>query len=143
MATYSTVTQFRAYVEHLHGDAGLHALGDEQIERLLERAERDLDGLLGWPAPVAAGPRVDLATLTPFESVALSRATCAQAAFRVLRDETDLVEGFDGIASVGEVTFSRDRPPVMSPQVAVELSGTGGHLLRRSGTLNREPPPAA
>jgi hypothetical protein len=130
MATYATVEEFIGYTAHLPV-----TMPEAEIEALLVRAERDVDALLGWPPVATDTPRVDLDSLTEFERGKLRRATCAQAAFRVLRDESSLVEGPDGIASVDGLSFSRDPLPSFSPEALLELSGTGGHLYRRSGTL--------
>jgi len=141
MANYALVSDLLDFLEDFPEIAPPAA---PAAERLLRRAERDLEAhVLRWPAPVAAGPRVDVGSLTGYEVAALRAATVAQAAFRLVRTESELLEGPDGIAGVGNVSFSLTTPPAISPEALVALSGVGSHLIRRSGTLQAPAPPAA
>lgn len=72
----------------LDSDVTAPAAADE-LERLLLRASRDVDNVLG-PIPVItlgawAGAKLDPTTLQPYEANALARATCAQAEHRIRR----------------------------------------------------------
>lgn len=86
MPTYTTQAAFEAYVEGWVTDNGA------ALDRLLARAELDVDRLLGPGSRVdATGLRYDPTKLLPWEAEALSRAVCAQAEWRFARGETDLV----------------------------------------------------
>jgi len=137
MASYATVTQFRQYVLD---DPAMPPMSDEEVERGLERAERDVDRFLGWPVPVTDSKRIDVLSLTAFEAAALARAVCAQAGYRARIGEEDLAVPEDGVAAItGAVTVTfADPPPRFSPMAAEELADAG--LLLRSGTV---PPDAA
>lgn len=80
MAAYATRAELDAYIE------GGHGLGNDEADRLLERASRDVDAVLGPLAPIAAGDyeglKLDPTRLLDWEAEALSRATCAQAEYR-------------------------------------------------------------
>ena len=89
MPPYATQADFEAYVE------GWETTDPAALERLLERATRDVDALL---APIRtirtgtwAGLRVDPARLEPWARDALVRAVCAQAEFRFHAGETQRV----------------------------------------------------
>ena len=85
MATYATAADFEAYVE------GWDTTDAAALERLLGRAERDIDGLLGYhPIIAATGRKIDPATLEDWEAEALARAVCAQAEHRHLVTEPAL-----------------------------------------------------
>ena len=85
MATYATQADFEAYVE------GWDTTDPAALERLLGRAERDVDGLLGYhPIIPATGRKLDPATLKDWEREALARAVCAQAEHRHLVTEPAL-----------------------------------------------------
>lgn len=74
MATYASQADFEAYVEGWVTDDAA-ALG-----RLLARAERDIDNVLGPIAPrTDTGLKLAPANLLDWEAKALSNATCAQA----------------------------------------------------------------
>lgn len=80
MTAYATQADFEGYVEGWVTD-NVATLG-----RLLERASRDIDTVLG-PIPILtagayAGWKLDPTQLADFERQALARATCAQAEHR-------------------------------------------------------------
>jgi len=141
MATYATVGDLRAYtVDSGVGLPPVDAAGDAQLDRLLVRAERDVDRQLGfYIIDAATGLKFSPAALTVFPMAqrdALRRATCAQAEFRLAQGED--VEGMmigadDGVAAVGPVSFSRFPVPRIGPKVAEELAGSG--LVVWSGTV--------
>lgn len=85
MPSYATVAEFEAYIE------GWQTTNATVLARILERASRDVDRVLGPLPPLTAGTyaglKVDPTTLLAHEAAALSRATCAQAYHRILRGE--------------------------------------------------------
>jgi hypothetical protein len=131
VATYATVADLRAYVL----DSGvLVAHDDPSAERVLQRAERDVDRLLG-PYPVlTTGRKRDPVLLTAPQQQALARATCAAAEFRIAMGEDELVGVEDGIAAAGPVTFSKNPITRVAPKALEELAGSG--LVTYSGTVS-------
>jgi hypothetical protein len=111
---------------------------DEAVERLLQRAQKRLDGLLGaYPESPPGGLKIPNPTvLTPEQQGALSRACCAVA-------EHELTVGLPFI--VGDEDFVPNgaaiaRQPMRTPMRALEeLAGSG--LRRWSGTVQPDPPP--
>lgn len=91
MAAYATRAQFEDYVEGWVTD------NEAALDRLLERASRDVDAVLGPMAPLTsgayAGLRLDPTVLRDWEAEALARATCAQAEHRNAVGEEAFVEG--------------------------------------------------
>lgn len=74
MPTYATQADAEAYIE------GLVVDNADGFARLLERAERDVDELLGpLHRRADTGLKLDPADLPVLEADALARATCAQA----------------------------------------------------------------
>lgn len=90
-ATYATTADLEAYVE------GFVDEDPAATARLLERATRDVDNVLGPIAPLSSGDyhglKLDPTTLTEWEAGALARATCAQADWRRRRGEEELAVG--------------------------------------------------
>lgn len=119
MADYATVAQLRAYADLVGGD-------DADLEKVLERAEKQIDALLGpWVAQAnglklgdpAAGNPLDL---TPDEIAALADAVCAQAEYRVAMGEPFFVQA--QLESVSGPDFStRGKRPYIGPKVRAEL----------------------
>lgn len=136
MPTYATVDEFKSYVADIPLDT-LSLPDDEAIERLLERAERDVDRIAGpWPV-LSTGRRFAPDSLTTAQQDALMRATCAQAEFRLAMGEFELIGADDGIAGVaGVVTFATKPLPRVGPKVIEELAGSGLYLY--SGALPPE-----
>lgn len=107
MPAYATQADFEAYVEGWVTDNA------QALARLLERASRDIDNLMG-PRPALTdgayqGFKFDPAALTENDREALAAATCAQAEFRFDQGET----AFAGYGVGGRVTgpdFSYDTP---------------------------------
>ena len=133
---YATVDDLRAYSADLPRD--LFNPGDDQVERALERAERDVDRAAGpWPV-FSNGRKFDPPSLTAPQRAALTRATCAAAEFRLIQTEELLVGSDDGISGVpGGVTFANRPLPRIGPKLIEELAGSG--LFLYSGTLAPEP----
>jgi hypothetical protein len=139
MATYATQADLEAYVEGWVTD------DVDATERLLERAERDVDSILVSPVPggrQTGGLRLDPASLPDWQKTALQRATCAQAEYRFtmgeeffIRAQHDRVQGPE---------FRTDgRLPYIGPKVERELAGTGlarteGVGSLRAGTMYTE-----
>lgn len=122
MATYATQEEFEAYVE------GWTTTDAPALERLLVRAERDIDAILGDPASVQANglkfgdPKgANELALTTHQVAQLSRATCAQGYYRFLKESEDFF--FEGqLDFVSGPDFStRGTLPRISPQTLVEL----------------------
>lgn len=117
--TYASVADFEAYV------SDRLSLDTPTIENRLAEAERDIDLVVG-PIPIdpATGLKFIIGDLEPEDVTALSRATCAQAEYRVemgpaffRRPQADKVSGPDfsqegqlpivGPAAMRELTYSR------------------------------------
>jgi hypothetical protein len=129
MPTYATSAELTDYVADTPAAASLPT----DLDALLGRAERDVDSILITPVPggrETTGLRVDPASLPDWQAQALSRATCAQAEYRVtmgeeffVRAQHDRVYGPD---------FRTDgQLPHIGPKVERELAGTG--LVRTEG----------
>lgn len=74
--TYTTVADFEAYVPGWVTD------DVAELKKLLMRAERDIDALLGnRPTIEATGLKYAPASLDDWQKAALSRAVCGQAEF--------------------------------------------------------------
>lgn len=131
--SYATPDQFTAATGHLSLDV------PEDLTGLLERASRDIDAFLAWPAAVAAGLRIDVTALTPFQADVLAQACARQAAYRCEIGEDDLVEGAPRLtAAPGGLAFATTAPDRIGVDVLVLLQGAG--LLRRSGCAPPPPP---
>jgi hypothetical protein len=130
MATYASADDLRAYIED---DPLVVVPDDEAIERLLERAEHDVNRVCSVPLGF------DLDALSEAQAAALSRATCAQAEFRLAMSEYELVGADDNVSSVAGVVSFSTRP---IPRVGVKcLEELAGHdLLRYSGTVEDAAP---
>lgn len=132
---YATVAQLRAYVE---GNPDVTVPDDDAAAVLLASCSRDVDRLLSpeYPPDSITGLKLapPVAPLTAAQLSALSRAVCAQAAYRlqVGEDEfsigTDRVLGLPGGVAISPTPWSR-----YGPRVLEELAGAG--LRLRSGTL--------
>jgi hypothetical protein len=135
MPTYATTEQVGEYL--LLGDAGLELPDDEAAaEALVERAEDDIDRVLSaqLERDETSGRKLDPGDLTDAQAAALTRATAAQAEFR-LALEIELI-GDDTTTRAGDVSFGpTPRPP--GPRCVEELSGYG--FAWRSGTVAPAP----
>lgn len=77
MGIYATAAELDDYT-----DVALPA-APADVEKLIARAERDIDSLLGpWLPQPATGLKLDPTLLLDWEAEALSRAVCAQAEYR-------------------------------------------------------------
>jgi hypothetical protein len=128
MATYATAEQLQDYVADnkeavVPGD-------DEGVERLLARAERVVDSVLGpWPY-LSTGRKLDPASLDLAQREALARATCAAAEFELLVGPEWVAGGMEVMPA--QLAVIR-QPARVAPKVLQELAGFG--LIRRSGTV--------
>jgi hypothetical protein len=136
MATYATASDLAEYVAD--NDDAVPPGDDDAVERLLERAERRVDGQLGplLPDP-STGLKLDPAALTATQRAALSRACCASA-------EHELAVGLDFLVGAedyltGGLTVLR-QPLRTSPRMLEELAGFD--LILYSGCAEPEPPDA-
>lgn len=130
MATYASAELLAEYVA---GNALVRLPEGEDVERLLERAERDVDRVLGpYPPDPATGLKFDPGELTTAQRGALARATCAAAEF-VLAQGPELLTGADdGVAAAGSVSYSLRPAPRQAPRLLEELAGHG--LIARTLT---------
>jgi hypothetical protein len=135
---YASPEQFTAQTTGLDLDL------PDDIPSLLDRASADIDQHLRLPIPlVAVGvdpptTRLDPATLDGWTAWSLMRATCAQAAYRVIVDEESLLEGPPTVLTVGVVAFSREAPALICSSALVALAGCVSLWKGASGTV---PPP--
>lgn len=127
MAVYATEAELDSY---LLDTPEVSAPGGEGSERLLARAEREVDRALGpWPR-FANGLKLDPAQLDTTQRAALSRATCAAAEWLLLLDPATIA-GDDDYLPDGAVILRRAQR--VSPKMLAELAGHG--LVRYSGTV--------
>lgn len=135
MPAYATRAEFEAYVE------GWTTTDPNALDRLLERASRDIDGFL---APIFlvttgtyAGFKVDPTTLATYAAQALSRATCAQAEYRLGVGEADWAQhGHGGTISGPDFSMTTAKNPAggrprIGPKAAAELESPALVPLRR------------
>lgn len=130
MPSYATNADFEAYVEGWVTD------DPASLTRLLERATRDVDRLLGARGVRAtgdyAGLKLDPTALRSWEAKALSRATCAQAEW-IFRNGPAIDAGRRVASSSGpdfSVTYADDAGTGRySPRLDVELEPIS-HLRR-------------
>ena len=125
MPTYATKADCVAYTE------GLSSTDDALLNRIIERAERQVDRLLRVDFRTAVGDGVkvpDLTRLNSRESEALTRATCAQVEYRVKMGETFFSEPDRGKVSGPDFTVEGSAPDTIGPEVRNELRRGG--LLR-------------
>lgn len=123
-ATYAAVGDLVAYAEGTAYAGRLPATDLEKL-RLIELCERDVDLALG------RGERTEgllyggeeIAELTPDQRAALSRATCAQALYRIeMGDEHFVRAQRERVSGRG---FSREgKLPIVGPEVYRELAFT-------------------
>lgn len=128
MSTYATLADLGAYL----ADFELISVpaDDEKAQRVLDRAERDVDRILG-PYPVKeTGLKLDPDALTVPQAAALSRAVCAQAAHRIALGEDWFSEPDDLVTGDIRVLRAAER---IAGRVYEELSGSG--IVIRSGMV--------
>ncbi len=119
LPAYASQADLEAYIE------GWTTTDAAALERLLKRAERDVDTLLGaYARQSATGLKLDPAALTTLQANALSRATCAQAEYRIEMGEEFFVQAqYTYVA--GPDFQRRGELPRIGPKVLPELAGHG------------------
>lgn len=148
MGVYATTTQVRAALQdyaawQLPGLPADTTAGNAKLERLIARAEADLDahligGLFDDPEQARM---IDPGQLGAGQRAALVAATASQVAFRLRQREHTLIGDDDRVSRAGDFSFV-DRPvPRISPEATAALAGRG--LIRRSGTVPAESEDAA
>ena len=105
--------------------AGLTVDNDADFDKLIERAEDDIDSLLGdHPLDEATGRKLIFGDLTFGKARAVTRAVCAQVEYRIEMGEAFFVRGQVDESSGPD--FSRKgKLPYIGPKVARELGGAG------------------
>lgn len=128
MAVYATPEALTDYIAS-NEDATLP--GDPvAVQRLLARAERQVDLVVGpWPR-FSSGLKFDPALLDVTQRAALSRATCAAAEHLLVVDASFLAGAEDFAPGEVSILYRAMRD---APRVLEELAGHG--LVRRSGTV--------
>jgi hypothetical protein len=121
---------------------------DEMLDALLERASADLDGWLCWPVPGDDDPavppcRIDVGSLSKWESWTLQTATIWQAQYRLARDEIDLLSGPPDLVAAGGLSFASQAPPLIGGMTQLVLSGCPTLHVHRHGLGVEEPTGAA
>lgn len=132
-ATYITQAEFEAYADWQTGT-------EADLLKVLQRAERDVDGIVGpWPYQAnglrfGAPKTTNEAALTDPQKDALMRATAAQAEYRLemgerffVKAQRQRVKGPD-FETEGEL-------PYIGPKVWHELEGSG--LLKVTARVGR------
>lgn len=134
-AIYATIAELTAYA------AGYpYTLPSDDAEKtaLIERAQADLDSILGDYEVLALndGLKIDPDTLDYAEDRALTRATCAQALYRLEMGEDHFIR--PPIAASGPEFSQQQAPSHVGPQTWRELAGSG--LLRNTTSSARRAP---
>lgn len=123
--TYATVADLRAYADLTGGD-------DADLTRVLLRAERDVDRVVGnqGARPDSQLLKFDPASMGARQADALKRGTCAQAEYRIAMGEPFMVKGQHKSVSGPQFSTSGKLPRV-GPKVMDELAP----LINRWGTV--------
>ena len=131
MATYAQPQDLREYASG-DPDAAVPE-DDEEVERLLARAEIVVDEVIGgvYDDDLLTGRKLDPGELLPGQATALSRATCA-AATHELHLGRAVLEGTEEYSPADVQVVIR---PIISPppQTLRELAGHG--LIKKSGCV--------
>lgn len=137
MPTYATAADVRSYTEV----AALDALDDAAINRLIEKAEGDIDIAVGAvPKNADTGLKFDPTTLASGDATSLRLAACAQVEYRhvmgaefFIRAQHESVNGPE-FATNGKL-------PYIGPEVWKELERGGIlHLTTSWHTTGGSPP---
>jgi hypothetical protein len=144
---YASAGQLRAMAITMDDDLA-QEFTDEQLDALLERASADVDAWLCWPVPGDDDPavppcRIDVATLTKWESWVLSTSTVWQGLYRIARNEIDLLEGPPDLVSAGGLSFASQAAPLIGGMTELALSGCPTLHRYRHGLGVEEPTGAA
>ena len=134
MATYATAAELRSWI-----GTDSTSLPDTEAERLLEKAERDLDGLVvvGRLWDSATGRALVPSQLAPREAALLSNAACAQAHYRqVMGDEFFVKPQFQKVT--GPDFTTEGKLPRIAPEARSQLQASG--LVRLTTSTRTRPP---
>jgi len=131
MPSYANQADFEAFVE------GWTTTDVAALDRLLARAERDVDSAVGiWPAEAnglkfGAPKTTNQKALSAYQVNQLSRAVCAQAEYRVHMGEDFFVE--HQVPTQGPDYSTTRALSYIGPKVMPELEATG--LIRNTGRV--------
>lgn len=130
MATYATVSDFEGYSE------GWQTNDAAALERTLQRAERDIDRILGYQGhrPDSQILKLVPADLGARQRDALMRATCAQAEYRIEKGEKFFRQAQHERVS-GPHFSTSGKLPRIGPKVRDELAGSGLQVLAGGGDV--------
>jgi hypothetical protein len=120
MATYATAAQLRAYSDLTGGS-------DADLERVLVRAQGDVDSIAGYHGALVAGLKFVPANLTSDQRTALQNATCAQAEYRITMGEDFMVRA-QYEETTGRDFGTKGRLPRIGPKTKQELLSAPGML---------------
>jgi hypothetical protein len=134
MAVYATVSDFVDYV-----DGYVAPAPPEPLERILVRAQRDVDRVLGpFTRRTDTGLKLDPATdLNVHERAALARAVCAQARYRMRLGLEELALPAPVVVEEQGPDFRVKYATSSSASAAAPTAGTG--LLSPEVKLELEP----
>lgn len=125
---YATVADLRGYsLSPLTDD-------DSYLEKILERAERDVDRNAGYWNVLTNGRKFDPVSMEARKRQALARATCAQAEYRLQMGEAFFIEAVPASVS-GDDTNYTGRPPRFGPKAREEMQDA--QLIRAGGRTKR------
>ncbi|MEJ7786558.1 MAG: hypothetical protein WKF96_17285 [Solirubrobacteraceae bacterium] len=126
---YASQADLEGYIE------GWVTTDPAALERLLERAERDIDTLLGdYDRQPGTDRKLDPAALTTHQAYALRRATCAQAEYRIAMGEEFFVQAQYTYVS-GPDFSRRGELPRIGPKVLGELADCGFRMAVPIATI--------
>jgi hypothetical protein len=134
MPTYATKADCLAYIE------GLTVDDDAAFDRVIERAEDQIDRVLGQEVPVAGGRKYSGSTLTALEArtrEALKRAVCAQVEYRIEMGERFFTRAQHESVSGPDFT-TQGKLPRIGPKVWEELRSSG--LARMTTSIGGDRP---
>jgi len=119
-SVYATVADVESFIE------GWTTTDSAALDRLLDRASRDVDNLLGdyGDRQPATDLKLDPTTLTTHQAYALRRATCAQAEYRYEMGEEFFTRDQYGYVS-GPDFQRRGSLARIGPKVLSELADSG------------------
>jgi hypothetical protein len=122
MPTYCQRADCLAYTENLIIQAGSEA----QFDRIIEKAEKDIDHYVGdWPVDAATGLKFPVTvSLTTQQRTALRRACCAQTEYRVELGQKAFIR-WEHPKVTGPDFATEGQTPWLAPKAERELAGSG------------------
>lgn len=131
MAKYVTLTDYENYI------APAEVTDEDAAQKAIDRAERDVEGILGpWAIQPATGmkllasenPLTFIGGLQDWQVQRLKDAVCAQAQYRETQGEEFFIQGqYESVSGRFGVS---GKLPYIGPQVGRELQNSG--LIRNS-----------